>query len=49
MLKVEQVKTNLNFKSNNDNVRDAMCFYINSICIVNNIIWPSSIHQLGLS
>ena len=26
--KVEQVKTILNFKSNNDNVRDAMCSYI---------------------
>ena len=38
MLKVEQVKTILNFKSNNDNVRDAMCSYIANLCVVNKII-----------
>ena len=38
MPKVEQSRTILNFKSNNDNVRDAMCSYIQNICVVNKII-----------
>ena len=47
MPKVEQVKTILNFKSNKDNVRDAMCSYIKNICVASKIIWPSSMHHIG--
>ena len=42
MPKVEQVQTILNFKSNNDNVRDAMCSYIEKIYVL-SIIWHSDI------
>ena len=38
MPKVEQVKTILNFKSNNENVRDVF-LHKNNICDVNKMIW----------
>ena len=44
MSKVEQVMTILNFKYNNEIVRDAMCSYIQNICVVSKII---CMHRLG--